>query len=146
MKKKVESYISDALKSVREKLASPDAQGNKTVIYEEYDGYAASFGASVITAGLLPTVSFYTNVHKKEKDETKEAKKPRRYKMLLALAFMLKNNGHPDINLDSLTALLDYVNTDKNKKNKALKADILAASIALKLALRNFEHTKSSGS
>ena len=141
MKKQIEKYIPAALESVRE-IIQVDRNGNKTIVYEEYDGYAASFGASVVTAGLLPTVSFYTNVHKKEKKEADEVKKPRRYKMLMALSYILRQNGHKTIGAND-TALLDYVNTDENRSNKALKSEILSASIALKLALRNFKHTKS---
>ena len=141
MKKQVEKYISSALEAVTTLLAQPDKSGDKTIVFEEYDGYAASFGASIITAGLLPTVSFYTNVHKKEKKKEDEEKKPRRYKMLTALSHILRSNGY---NIETgETALLDYINTDQRRTNKRLKSDIVAYSIALKLALRNFQHVKS---
>lgn len=139
MKKQVEKYIPAALKAVREKLTCDEA---KTQVFEEYDGYAASFGASIVTAGLLPTVSFYTNVHKKEKKAEDENKKPRRYKMLRALAEILRNNGRSEIGADE-TALLDFVINEQNRSDRKVKSDILAASIALKLALRNFHHIKS---
>ncbi len=142
MKKQVEKFIPAALQAVRDVLAQPDIDGRKTIVFEEYDGYAASFGASVVTAGLLPTVSFYTNVHKKEKKEEDEVKKPRRYKMLKALAAILRDNGFTQLTNDE-TALLDFINTETNRADRALKADIVAASIALKLALRNFQHIKS---
>lgn len=133
MKKQVEKLIPAALAAVRGKLLAPN-ETNK--VYEEYDGYAASFGASVVTAGLLPTVSFYTNVHKQDPI------KPRRYKMLMALADILRKNGRTAIG-EGDTALLDFLDTDQNRNDKALKTEIIAASIALKLALRNFQHIKS---
>lgn len=133
MKKQVEKLIPFALAAVRAKLLAPN-ETNK--VYEEYDGYAASFGASVVTAGLLPTVSFYTNVHKKD------PAKPRRYKMLMALAEILRSNGRTAIGTGD-TALLDFLDAGQNPTDKTLKAEIIAASIALKLALRNFQHIKS---
>lgn len=139
MKKQVERYIPAALEAVRAQLTCDEA---KTRVFEEYDGYAASFGASVVTAGLLPTVSFYTNVHKKEKKPEDELKKPRRYKMLLALAEVLRKNGRSEIGTDE-TALLDFINREQNRADRVIKSEILAASIALKLALRNFQHIKS---
>lgn len=133
MKKQVEKLITFALAAVRDKLLVP---GKPSQVYEEYDGYAASFGASVVTAGLLPTVSFYTNVHKKD------PVKPRRYKMLMALADILRSNGRTAIGTGD-TALLDFLEAGQNRTDKTLKAEIIAASIALKLALRNFQHIKS---
>lgn len=142
MKKKIEKYLPAALQVVRQIRVPSEDTDAPVQVFEEYDGYAASFGASVVTAGLLPTLSFYTNVHKKERREQEEAKKPRRYKMLIALASILRANGYTQVGTGD-TGLLDFVNTDPNRNNRNLKNDIVAASIALKLALRNFQHIKS---
>jgi CRISPR/Cas system CMR-associated protein Cmr5 small subunit len=152
MKKKVEKYVPAALEAVRKVLAKRDATNKPTSkVYEEYDGYAASFGASVVTSGLLPTLSFYTDVHKDDKNK-KGKLLPRRYRILQALAHILQKHEHqfeeedtPASNdtepLTRKTAVLDFA-----IGNPSLKKDILAASIALKLALRNFEHIKSPAS
>jgi hypothetical protein len=133
MKKRIEKYIPHALKAVRAELLKNPA--NKTDVYEEYDGYAASLGASIITSSLLPALSFYTDIHR-----SGEKEKPRRYKILKAIAQIVNTDGMAVPVADN--GLLEFMilaanNTAENK------AKIIDASIALKLALRNFNHVKS---
>jgi hypothetical protein len=142
MNKKIEKYIPRALEAVRDILAHEDKDGKLTQVYEEYDGYAASFGASVVTSGLLPTLSFYTDVHKKDTKDGKPA--TRRFRILIALAQTLELNGLP-FGPNDKTALLKFAIGKQSSQTelKDLKSQILAASVALKLALRNFQHVKS---
>lgn len=133
MKKDIEKYIPAALAAVRNHLAH-DAK-----VYEEYDGYAASFGAAVITSGLKPALAFYTDVHK----DAEKSGKPlaRRWRILNALAAILSENEDWVFN-EKNTRLLDYL-IENQTNERAIRPKIIAASIALKLALRNFEHSKS---
>lgn len=137
MKKDVEKYIAPALTAVRENLVFPIGSGK---VYEEYDGYAASFGAAIVTSGLKPALAFYTDVHKDEKDKTGKDI-ARRWRILNALADILEKIEGWKFN-NKNTRLLDYV-IDNEVNERNIKPKILAASIALKLALRNFEHEKS---
>lgn len=142
MKKTVETYILSALEAVRTQLPVP---GNTRQVYEEFDGYAASLAAAIITSGLLPALAFYTDVHKKSNNAEKEARTPRRYKIMNAIAYTLRGNGVAVINTPD-TGLLDTAIDATREQQAILKDQIIAASVALKLALRNFEHIKSARS
>lgn len=137
MKKDIEKYIAPALAAVREHLVHPKGSGK---VYEEYDGYAASFGAAVVTSGLKPALAFYTDVHK----DAEKGGQPlaRRWRILNALAHILKEKENWEFDVQKNTRMIDYV-IEKQSNENTLKPKIIAASIALKLALRNFEHTKS---
>ncbi len=134
MNKELRDKIKPALDAAINKL---EPIGERK-IYEEYDGYAASLGAAIMTSELLPALSFYTDVAKPDVNRNNEPL-PRRYKILQAISAVLGlGNGK--------TALLDHVLGLDLAQEKALKKEILSASIALKLALRSFEHIKSSQS
>lgn len=138
MKKLVEQYIPKAIEAVKEKLCN-DAQ--KTKVFEEYDGYAASLGAAIITSGLKTAISFYTDPAKEKKGDNK---KPYRYKLLQAICYVLHENGEHTISCENKTGLLDNVRVlNASDAEKEMKQKILAASIAVKLALRGFNHVKS---
>ncbi|MBP9076709.1 MAG: hypothetical protein KBG02_07590 [Haliscomenobacter sp.] len=131
MNKEIEVKIKPALDAAMSML---DPVGARK-IYEEYDGYAASLGAAIVTSGLLPALSFYTDVAKPDVNKNNQPL-PRRYKILQAISAVLGlGNGK--------TALLDHVLSLDQAEENAIKKEILSASIALKLALRSFEHIKS---
>ena len=135
MKKELEKLIPHALEAVRHHLSVDE---NKTLVYDVYDGYAASLGAAIITSGLKPAIVFYTDVHKKKKKPEDEMTSARRYKLLQALAYTLRTSGVVSGINDTESAVLMYVIGDPPHAQK----HILTASVALKLALRNFEHIK----
>lgn len=122
--KNLEELIGPALEAV-EKHLSKDGKS----VEKEYDGYAASFGASLRTSGLLPTLAFYSDYHK-------EKNKPRRNHLLKALFHVvkLKNEEAAKSGEDKLLEA-----AVRSQKPKELERDLLDASIAVKLALRNFE-------
>lgn len=102
---------------------------NKTSMLKEYDGYAAAFAPSVITAGLRATLSFYTDKHK-ESDNT-----PRRHQVLEVLCTIYQSMpGH-------LTgkSLLDIALETNQSDERRLRQDLIDCSIALKLVMRNFK-------
>ncbi len=119
------------------------------IIEKEYDGYVASIGASVINSGLLPTLSFYTDIDKKDKSNI------RRYKLLQVIFAVMDDTAAGQAS-NPKTGLLDYVlhivfenyNTrgaplGRIKKLALVKVRqrFLAAAVAVKLAMRNFEQS-----
>ncbi|MFN8243891.1 MAG: type III-B CRISPR module-associated protein Cmr5 [Ferruginibacter sp.] len=131
MKKRVENYIPPALSAIRESIA-----GNNTV-KEEYDGYAASLGPAIIASGLLPAISFYTDIHK-DRDENK----PRRFAILGIITCILNKKENKAIPTDK-NGLLNYLIAAPDQERQAIKPLIMDAIVATKLALRNFKQVKS---
>ncbi len=123
-KKQVEEYIHQALKALEDcEIVSP--QG---IIAKEYKGYISSFGASIITNGLLPAIAFFQGQSGKKNDPNE---------LLKAILYIInsKDNELPE---SQSTSLLDYV--IKNMDNKAeIQEEIMAAAVALKLAMRTFQ-------
>ena len=151
MNDSVQRHIASALAAVEKYLAVKES---KDTVPKEYDGYAASFTASVVTSGLLPTLSFFTDIHKSDKD-----KEPRRYRITQALMHILhpiEGEGKHEKNKLLLYAVgrlygdgsenagrrLD--NMDEAKL-PVLQREIIDAAIALKLALRNFKQQATAG-
>lgn len=112
MNKRIESFIPKALEAVESLGISKNGR-----VPKEYNGYIASFGASVRQAGLLATILFYDNANSNAQED--------RTKVIRAL--------------ESITG--DKL--DKNTKNTpALRAKVEDAAIALKLALRTYKLVK----
>jgi len=148
MKKIKDADLANALNAIRVILLD-----DNEVMPKEYDGYAASFGAAVINSGILPALSFYTDIHK-------ASDKVRRYKFLKTIYKVL----HPEVAVEDITdnALLEYTlnkaysnysptappqagalgTLDKATLN-ATKKRIMEAAVAVKLAMRNFKHSDS---
>ena len=148
MKKIKNEDFANAIKAIKE---GPLFK-REEILEKEYDGYVASVGASVINSGLLPTLSFYTDVDKKERG------KVRRYK-LLQVIFQVMDTEAAHRAGDSKTGLLDHVlqsvfadyatakagalgAPDKQILRKKTQ-DFLRAAVAVKLAMRNFEQSDS---
>lgn len=150
--KKINEEIPKAFKAIALFLSNEAGEQPKTVP-KEYDGYAASFTASIVTAGLLPTLAFYTDIHKMDREENKERVAVRRYKLTQALQYILDDSSTEvagnALLMRVLTAVygetvnnpeieIDFSTADQNQE-RALKKEIMDAAIALKLALRNFQ-------
>lgn len=123
--KELEELIGPALEAVETHLSK-----DKKSVAKEYDGYIASFGASIRTAGLLPTLAFYSDYHKEGGGSS-----PRRNHVLKALYHIVKiRNKEAEKSAEDklLKAAVE------SKDLKQLEKDLLEASVALKLALRNF--------
>jgi len=120
-----------------------DDQGRLT---KEYKSYVASIGASIINSGVLPTLAFYTDIHKKKKKVEEEKKETRRYKLLKVLFHVMYEKEGNEQFWDLDNGLLEYAlnagSANQSESKKALKnirQRILEAARATKLAMRNFE-------
>ncbi|MCK4258641.1 MAG: type III-B CRISPR module-associated protein Cmr5 [Halanaerobiales bacterium] len=125
--KRVEDYIPDALKILREQF------GEKTTIQNKYSGYIASFGASLTQSGLISTLAFYSNKGSDEGESRLNCSdKVDRIVIIQWLEKMLE-----DVKGETL---LNYVLHNQDNEDY-IKEDIKRAAIALKLAIRTFKLT-----
>lgn len=119
-KERVASYIPEAINLIEEFKIAQDGK-----VPEEFNGYIASFGASIIKSGLLPAVVFY-------EAEDSGAKEDRKKLMLVILELVKENDNY---NYDKLSKyIMKKQKTEINLKNK-----IKDAAVAIKLAIRSFE-------
>lgn len=124
-KRKIEELIPYAIDIIQEVLV------NDGKVEKEYKGYISSFGASIIQAGLLPTIAFFEKTSSSAKADRKKLTKA-----ILKLIYIMK--GKKEENQNNETTLLDYA-LNNIKKDLNLKEDIINATVALKLALNTFE-------
>jgi len=110
MRRAVEQYIPNAIRAIEE-LEIVNGNGE---VAKQFNGYIASFGASVRQAGLLATVLFYGNANSSAEKE--------REKVVKAIELMI---GHDIIN--------------NNSVEKSTRAKVENAAIALKLAIRTYK-------
>ncbi len=94
-------------------------------------GDISSFGASIIQAGLLPSVLFFSEKPKSSKDETKT----RRTNLMQFIYAVV----HDQTNLDGCNAhsLLNYVRNSEIIDSTKLN-NVTEAALAVKVALRAF--------
>lgn len=149
MQKLIDNYIPHATHLIAGK------EGEKIVIEEvnhrmsedgkkvagEFRGYISSFGASLVQAGLLPTLAFYAD------KQAKSAK--HRWRILIVLYHLIKDKerwqgrfsqGSAEKKL--LNLALDLQEKKEHDNLRHLQKDVKNAAIALKLALRTYELTK----
>ena len=120
--KRIQKMIPAAMNIAGQKLV------NHGAIDRELNGYISSFGASVISAGLLPSIIFYS-----QKGESSG-----RQKIIVCIEAILKNHGYP-ANLDLLQKVKTLFETNNSQPEiNLLTEDIYDAAIALKLAIRTF--------
>ena len=147
--KQISALMQRALKAVEYYLV---ADAKTLQVPKEYDGYAASFSASVISSGLFPTLAFYTDIHKM-KGGAQEQEAVRRYKLLQALHYIIASQAEQkeQIAVNALQQWAMGKAYESNPQDPSVRAwglnsseealvqkQIMAAAIALKLALRNF--------
>lgn len=124
--KRIQIMIPDAIEAARNNLV----QNGK--IKNEFNGYISSFGASIISAGLLPSIIFYS-----QKGESAE-----RNKIITSIEFILRKHGYPqDFNLLNRVKAL-YTGMTNQPEIDRLTDRIFDAAIALKLAIRTFPKLK----
>ncbi len=124
----IEKYIPIALKVLKDDGIGIVKDGK---IDKTYNGYISSFGASLISSGLLPTLIFYS----KSAEQTTNAD---RSLIPVALEKMLQS---PEIGiLNNEQHLLKEVITRYN--DECLKKKIQECAIALKLAIRTYPTPK----
>lgn len=137
-----------AIEAIKTYLAEGD---RKLDVDKEYKGYISSLGASIVQAGLLPTLSFYTDMSA-VRDQLTPGQ--RRNQLLKAIYHVIERENisvQPDllhycihkIDLtsrpdDPQYSFGDFIYNSQNEKNLTRK--ILLASLAIKLALRAFNN------
>ncbi|MCI0619016.1 type III-B CRISPR module-associated protein Cmr5 [bacterium] len=128
--KAVQKLIPAAIEAVVEQhIAEEDGKVDKA-----FNGYVSSFGASIISAGLLPSLVFFSNKGDSKADRSAVVK---------AIEYILKKHQYLDNNQSLLKKVHDLVkNNQQPEQNKAelnrLGVHIHHAAVALKLALRTF--------
>lgn len=123
--KYIQKIIPTAIQAAEEHLV------NNGKISSEFNGYISSFGASIISAGLLPSIIFYS-----QQGESKE-----RQKIIAAIEQILRTHGYPDIHLLRKVEEL-FKGENKQAEINRLTEKIFDAAIALKLAIRTFPKSK----
>ena len=109
MSKQIEKFIPKALEAIIKYKIAENGE-----VPKQFNGYIASFGASVRQAGLLATVLFYAN----EQSNSEEDRK----KVVDAIEFII---GTKIIN--------------NNSVDKQTRAKVDDAAVALKLSVRTFK-------
>jgi CRISPR-associated protein Cmr5 len=128
MKARIEKYLPAAIQAVEKIIRE-----NNDPIPNEYKRYISSFGASVIQAGLLPAVAFYSS-------KASDSSSVDRTKVMDAILYILQQN-ETGINKQKLIDfVIDIINANTNIE--VWKNKIMDAATALKLAIRTFEITK----
>jgi len=107
MSRQVEAYIPKALEAIE----SLNIANDKGKVAKQFNGYIASFGASMRQAGLLSTVLFYSNANSNAEKEREKVVKA----IEMIIGYELENNI-----------------------KKSTRADVENAAIALKLAVRTY--------
>jgi len=126
--KNIEKYIPVALAVLADAKLQivKDEKIDKT-----YNGYISSFGASIISSGLLPTFIFYSKKAEGNDDADRSL-------IIKAIEMMLKSPG-----IDLLQKEQYLLKEIREKYNdKRLKQKIQECAIALKLAIRTYPQTK----
>ncbi len=124
----IEKYIPVAIQVLEDNRLGIVKNGE---IDKTYNGYISSFGASLISSGLLPTLIFYS----KGAEQTTNAD---RSLIPVALEKMLQS---PEIGIfNNEQHLLEEVITRYN--DECLKKKIQECAIALKLAIRTYPTPK----
>lgn len=154
--KKIAKLIPEAIKAAEKFVATSgkdkDDTDKKLLVPEQFKGYISSFGASVIHAGLLPTLAFYSEGGKAKGD---------RSMLIPALTYLLikRDFWHGDQKALLENILLEIEHQPKKietrmhelfapllaasqAQHEKLKNEMMTAAVALKLALRTFTEDK----
>jgi CRISPR-associated protein Cmr5 len=138
MKPRLKIYIPSAINAIATSLTTVGENGQRTNnVDERYDGYAASLGAAIITSGITPAIAFYTDLYRSGESGV------RRFHILKIITALLHEDGVTINNNTGNNALLNHVLNTANHTPE-FKQKLLDATIAVKLALRNFNHVKTS--
>jgi len=143
MKKIKEKDLANALRAIDTELVE------NGVMPKEYDGYASSFGPAIINSGILPALLFNTDIHK-PKDKVRRFKFLKViYQVIMPTAEKVADNALLEYTLKeaftnySATARPGDLGTLNKVALNVAKKQILEASVAVKLAMRNFKHSDS---
>lgn len=119
-----DKYIKTAIDSLT-KVKEPIVNNN---IYKKvFKGYISELGASIMQAGLLPSIIFYENSQSAQQDKKK---------LISAIIYILNTDFGYEISVDLSLYILRL--SSAGEKIKLLK-DVEKAAVAIKLALRIFK-------
>lgn len=138
MKKRLKNYIPIAIQAIASVLTVEEEGVRTNKVDERYDGYAASLGPAIITSGIPPAIAFYTDLYRGGEGNV------RRFHVLKIITTVLESDGVVIANSNDDNALLNHVLVPANISNNGFKEKLLDAVVAVKLALRNFNHVKTS--
>lgn len=125
----MEGFIEKAIKSIVEVEI---AKGEENAIPREFKGYIASFGASIIQNGLLPTIIFYDN----QEANTTENRSLVNEAIYRIIRDKLEED-YPEYIYTEVTDLQTLVRRNY-KGERYIKEYVDDAITALKLAMRTF--------
>lgn len=121
--KRIEKMLPKAIDSVSNCIVS-----NGTVD-KAFSGYISSFGASITTAGLLPSLIFFSDRGGSQAD---------RPAVIRAIESILKSSGYLSVNENLLEKVKNYVRANESANMVRIEELISDAAVALKLAVRTF--------
>jgi CRISPR-associated protein Cmr5 len=137
MNERINRLIPDAIDAISNSKMAKESG----IVPKEFKGYVSSMGASIVQAGLLPTLAFYAN---------DSGKKANSSYLLDAITRLIK---HDYTQNDKL--ILYVINSCKSTNTTNIKAhdldfdklyakeeEITTALIAIKLALRTFKYSE----
>jgi CRISPR type III-B/RAMP module-associated protein Cmr5 len=126
--KRIEKMIPSAIASVTD-CAIAKKNKDEYEVDGEFKGYISSLGASIISAGLLPTMIFFSN---------KGGSKADKPAIIKAIEYILKKNSFLGNTERLLEKIATLVRNNNNAELARLTELIADAAIALKLAIRTF--------
>jgi hypothetical protein len=139
-KKRVENMMICAMTLLNDESRYTEmftTQNGPRKIHSRFNGYAASFGPSVIQAGLLQTLAFFCRA---DRDAEADAEGKDRKVVVHLMENALENAGYLDASYTGET-LFDKVRERirlKSGERTRLKSLVLESSAACKLAMRTF--------
>jgi len=128
--KRIEKFLPAAIASV----TGCNIANSHGKVDSAFNGYISSLGASIISAGLLPTMIFFSNKGGSQAD---------RPAVIMAIEQILRKN-HFLTDHERLLAKIKLLVENNDNAGLAMLASLIAdAAVALKLAIRTFpENTK----
>ncbi len=126
--KRIEKMLPEAIASVTSCKISSKSGGQEHVD-SAFNGYISSLGASIISAGLLPTMIFFSNKGGSQAD---------RPAVIMAIEQILKKHHFIADNERLLEKIKTMVEKNDNAGLVRMSSLIADAAVALKLAIRIF--------
>jgi CRISPR-associated protein Cmr5 len=124
---RIEKMLPEAVNSVTAIIAPNGA------VDKAFKGYISSFGASITTAGLLPTLMFFSG------EGSHEADRPA---VIRAIEYILKATDYLSNDKSLLEVVRKYVVANASDELVRIEELIGDAAVALKLAVRTFPKNK----
>lgn len=110
------------------------------IVEDGYDSSIAAFGPTVVMSGLMPALAFYCATNKSDKRKTDKGK------VVDAIAFTLATKYGKSDHKQLFEYCLDTLDKSNEKEvSEKLMADIIDASVAMKIMVRTYKIVESHG-